>query len=151
MARSSRGGEKQLLEEIYQAAQRRRAAKKAGVPEVGIIFLVKGKPFIDSVLVTEAEGHAHFKIHSRDHYQYWGQLQGMGAVPKDMEYDEVPRGRVVYNTATRKYTLFLDRCILKNKRLVSRIIAQMNLPLENAETDTDSHYRCPKCLKKAAL
>jgi hypothetical protein len=149
MVRSSREDEKSLLEEIYQVAQRRRAANKAGVPQAGIIFLVKGKLFIDSTPVSEAEGYAHFKIHSRDHHQYWGQLQRMKAVPMDLEYDEVPRGRTVYDTRAGKYTLFLDRCILKNKKLVSRIIVQMNLPIKSTETSTDDRYRCRVCLRKA--
>ena len=137
------------MDEIYAKAQRRRAAKKAGVPQVGIVFVYKGKVFIDGTPVIEAEGYAHFKIHAHDHYEYWEQLRGMGAVPTDVEYDEVPRGRVVYDTQTCKYTLFLDRCILKNKKLVSRIMAQMSLPFET-EASTDSHYRCPVCLRRAA-
>lgn len=136
------------MEEIYQAAQRRRAAKRASMPQVGIVFVVKGKPFIDSTPVTEAEDYAHFKIHGRGHYQCWQQLQQMKAVPSGVEYDEVPRGRAVYDTVARNYTLFLDRCILKNKKLVSRIMAGMNLPFKNTETATDDHYRCPKCLPK---
>ncbi len=115
---------------------------------MGIIFLVKGKLFIDPTSATEAEGYAHFKIHSRDHHQYWGQLHRVKAVPKDLEYHEVPRGRTVYDTRAAKYTLFLDRCILKNKKLVSRIIAQMNLSFKSTETSTDDHYRCPVCLRK---
>jgi hypothetical protein len=146
--RSSRREERELLAEIYAKAQRRRAAKKAGVPQVGIVFLVKGKPFIDGTPVTEAEDYAHFKIHGRDHYQYWGQLQRIKAVPAEVEYDEVPRGRVVYDTQTRKYTLLLDRCILKKKKLVSDIMAQMSLTFENTSTSTDPHYRCPTCLPK---
>lgn len=142
---------KEALDRIAASQERRRKAKKAGVPQVGIVFACKGKLFIDSTPVTEAEGYAHFKIHDRDHHQYWTQLQGMGAVPEDVEYDEVPRGRSVYDTKSRRYTLFLDRCILKNKKLVSQIMAEMNLPFENTETSTDSHYRCPSCLKKAGL
>jgi hypothetical protein len=42
----------------------------------------------------------------------------------------------------------LDRCILKDKKQVSRIMASMNLP-DNTHTSTDSHYRCPACLHKA--
>jgi len=151
MTRSGRKEMQQLLEEIHARNERRRAAKKACVPNVGIVFLVKGKAFIDGTPVTEAEGYAHFKIHAHDHYKYWEWLRRMGAVPADVEYDEVPRGRVVYDTQTRKYMLFLDRCILRNKKLVSRIMAQMSLPPENTETGTDSHYRCPKCLSKGTL
>lgn len=149
MTRSSRKKEQQLSEEICAKAQGRRAAKKAGVPQVGIVFLVKGKVFIDGTTVAEAErlGGGQFKIHANDHYKYWEQLRGMGAVPADVEYDEVPRGRVVYNTKSR--TLFLDRCILKNKKLVSRIMARMSLPFEHTATDTDSHYRCCRCLGRS--
>jgi hypothetical protein len=148
VTRSSRKEEQQLLEEICAKAQRRRAAK-ADVPQVGIVFVYKGKVFIDGTPVTEAESlGGQFKIHDRDHYKYWEQLRGMGAVPADVEYDEVPRGRVVYDTKSRKYTLFLDRCILKNKKLLSRIMAQMSLPFET-ETSTDDHYRCPVCLGRA--
>ena len=146
--RSSRREERELLAEIYAKAQRRRAAKKAGVPQVGIVFVVKGKPFIDGTPITEAEDYEHFKIHGRDHHQYWQQLQQMKAVPAEVEYDEVPRGRVAYDTKTREFTLLLDRCILKNKKLVKSIMAQMNLPFATTKTATDSHYRCPKCLPK---
>jgi hypothetical protein len=55
---------------------------------------------------------------------------------------------VVYDTQTRKYTLLLDRCILKKKKLVSDIMAQMSLTFENTSTSTDPHYRCPTCLPK---
>lgn len=148
MTRSSIKEEQQLLEEIYAAGQCRPAAKRPGVRRVGIFFVVQGKPFIDSTPVTEAESYEHFKIHGLDHYQYWEQLQRIKAVPSDVEYDEVPRGRVVYDVSVRKYTLFLDRCILKDKKQVSRIMASMNLP-DNTHTSTDSHYRCPACLHKA--
>jgi hypothetical protein len=78
-------------------------------------------------------------------------LQRIKAVPADVEYDEVPRGRAAYDIKTREFTLLLDRCILKNKKLVSRIMAEMSLPYESTETDTDSHYRCPKCVSKGKL
>lgn len=35
-----------------------------------------------------------------------------------------------------------------NKKLLSRIMAQMSLPFET-ETSTDDHYRCPACLGRA--
>lgn len=148
MTCSTRKEEHQLLEKICMKAPRRRAAEKAGIPQVGIVFLYNGKIFIDATPVTEAESYAHFKIHRSDHYQYWEQLSCMRAVPIEVGYDEVPRGRAVYDTKTRKFKLFLDGCILRNKKAVSRIMAQMGLLSANTETCTDSHYRCPKCLRK---
>ncbi|PYV74242.1 MAG: hypothetical protein DMG97_09270 [Acidobacteria bacterium] len=63
-----------------------------------------------------------------------------------MEYDEPPRGRVMYNTKTRRFTLLADKCILKDNRVISKIMSQLHLP-RNTEMDTDSHYRCSTCLR----
>jgi hypothetical protein len=73
-------------------------------------------------------------------------LKETGEVPQDSEYDDYPRGRVAYNTKTEKYLLFLDRCILKNKSFVNKIISGLNLPPKRTEVDTDSHYECAGCL-----
>lgn len=61
-----------------------------------------------------------------------------------MEYEEPPRGRVIYNTRTRQFTLFADRCIIKDKRLVGRIMKELNLP-RDTKVLRDDHYRCAKC------
>ena len=49
------------------------------------------------------------------HADYWQQLRRSGAVPGEVEYDEPPRGRVVYDTIGRKYLLYADSCILSKK------------------------------------
>ena len=77
MAHSSRKDEVQLLDDIYQAAQRRRGAKRAGVPQVGIIFLLGGKLLMDTTPVTEAEGYSVFKI------QRPGPFTVLGTAPTD--------------------------------------------------------------------
>ena len=63
-----------------------------------------------------------------------------------MEYEEAPRGRVMYNTKSQRFTLLADKCILKDKRIVSKIMSEMNLPSKNTDKGTDSHYRCFACL-----
>ena len=73
-------------------------------------------------------------------------LRRTGVVPPDSEYDDYPRGREAYNTKTGGYSLFLDRCILKNKSVVNKIMSELNLPTKRTEMDTDSQYRCPNCL-----
>jgi hypothetical protein len=142
--------EKQLIEEIYQNAQKKRAMKIAGMPEVGIFWVMGKRVLIDGTSLNEAEGYADFKIHNIDHYSLWEKYQRVEVVPGDIEYDEVPRGRVVYNIKTRQFTMFADPCILKAKGMTQYIMAKMNLPFENTKIETDEHYRCPKCLRKAA-
>ncbi len=125
--------------------QRKRSARTAE-PLVGIFWLVKQNLLIDSTLLSAAEEYDHFKIHSGNHISVWEKFQQNGTAPREMEYEEAPRGRVMYNTKTRRFTLLADKCILKDKRIVSKIMSEMNLPSKNTDKGTDSHYRCFACL-----
>ncbi len=61
--------------------------------------------------------------------------------------EEFPRGRVMYNTKTRRFTLLADRCILRDKGVVGRVMSELHLPGENTDKGTDAHYRCSSCLR----
>jgi len=113
--------------------------------QVGLFYSVKGQLWIDTTPLPEAGDYAGFKIHERGHLAYWSQLVSRGVVPDD-EYEVHPRGRVVYHTASGQYTLYADRCILRRKDLVSKVMAAMQLPRHYTRTATDDHYRCERCL-----
>jgi len=115
-------------------------------PRVGIFWLVDGKPLIDSAPLSEAEPYGDHMTHPRSHAAVWEQYQRNGIVSREMEYEEAPRGRVMHNTKTRRFTLLADKCILKNKRIVRKIMSEMSLPSKSTDRGTDSHYRCFACL-----
>ena len=120
---------------------------RATVPKVGILFVHDNYPWIDGTPVTEAIPYGYVLSHDKGHDAYWEELQACGSVPRDEEYDECPRGRVCYDTKTKTFHLYLDRCILGRKEMVERIIHTMNLPLEpSTQIQLDSHYRCPACM-----
>ncbi len=115
-------------------------------PHVGIFWLVDGKLVMDSTALSMSEDYGGFKIHPADHCSVWEKLQLREAVPADVEYEECPRGRVMYDTKAQQFRLLADRCILKNKGVIRDIISKMNLPSGNTDMGTDSHYRCLRCL-----
>ena len=96
--------------------------KRKNGPNVGIIFLVSKTLLIDHPYVSEGEIYGDFRIHERGHDAYWAILKQSGVVPQDSEYDDYLRGRGGYNPKTGKYLLFLDRCVLKNKSVVQKIV-----------------------------
>ena len=126
---------------IHPPAQRRKKE-----PRVGIFWVLNGKPLIDSALLSDAEPYGDHLTHPRGHAAVWEQYQRVGTVSADMEYEEAPRGRVMYSTKTQRFTLLADKCILKDKRIVSKIMSEMNLPSKNTDKGADSHYRCFACL-----
>jgi hypothetical protein len=113
---------------------------------VAIFWLVDGKPVINSTALSMSEDYGAFKVHPEDHCSVWEKLQQSGAVPADVAYEECPRGRLMYDTKARRFSLLADECILKNKGVIRDIISKMNLPGKNTDMETDSHYRCFACL-----
>jgi hypothetical protein len=118
----------------------------ASKPEarVGIFWIVDGELLIDSTLLSEAEEYDDFRIHPRDHISVWETFQQNGTVPREVEYEESPRGRVMFDTRTKRFTLLADHCILKDKILVRKIMQALHLS-RNTELGADSHYRCSSC------
>ena len=126
------------LHECGQKASRRKPER-----HVGIFWVVNGKSLIDSTPLSEAEPYGDYLTHPRGHAEVWETYQQNGNVPSVMEYEESPRGRAMYNTTTRRFTLLADRCILKEKILVRKIMQAVHLP-RNTELGADAHYRCSR-------
>jgi hypothetical protein len=114
-------------------------------PKIGIIYLVGGELLIDSTPLAQAGRYGDFRIHERGHIDFWAKLVKSGKVP-NTEYEEFPRGRVAYHTKSGKFALLADNCILCQEGIVSKILSHLNIPPKDAQTGTDSHYRCIRCL-----
>ena len=132
-----------------QSAQPRLCAKSAGAPNVGIFWQYGKRLIVAGTPLAKAEAYGEHMIFSSSHLNYWAELQRAGTVSRETEYEEYPRGRVIYNTKAHKFTLMADKCIIKNKRLVTRIMSTLRLP-KNTKVVTDSHYRCAKCMETKA-
>ena len=126
-----------------------RQRESAATPKVGIFWLVADNVIFDTSTIASAEEYAGRATHALGHIECWSRLQKDGLAPRDMEYEEPPRGRVVYDTKASQFTVYADRCILIKKQLVSRIMDELNLPRKSTSTSTDSHYRCSYCLRNA--
>jgi hypothetical protein len=115
-------------------------------PQVGIFWLLQRRLVIDCTSLHAAEPYGDSLTHSRGHLQYWTELQRRGEVPAEVEYEEPPRGRVLFDRRNDRFVLLADRCILKRGDVVRRLMRQMHLPPERTETVRDDHYRCKICL-----
>src|ERR1035441_4397022 len=132
------------LRDMLNTPQQRKSPE---APRVGILFVHDEYLWIDSTPLGKAVLYGDVLTHDTGHDAFWEHLQACSSVPRDEEYDECPRGRVCYDRKTKRFHLYLDRCILKRQEMVKRIIRAMNLPPETStETRLDSHYRCPGCM-----
>ena len=98
------------MKKLHEGSQRKASGASAR-PRVGIFWLLNGKPIIDSAPPSEAEPYGDHLNHPRGHAAVWKHYQRVGTVPAEMEYEEGPRGRVMFNTKTQRFTFLADRCI----------------------------------------
>jgi hypothetical protein len=115
------------------------------VGKVGIFWLVGKRLIIDTTPLSEAGNYGEFRIYEGDHVTFWSEMEERGEVPRDSDYEEHPRGRVNFNTRTKRFTLFADPCILRKKEIVKKLMSLMRLP-NDTPLSTDGHYRCFRCL-----
>lgn len=105
--------------------------------------------YIDDVLYAvlipreEAEKYGESLTTSISHADFWE--QDLARKYPDYEYQNVPRGRVVYTKGI--YCVYIDQCI-DTPEVVSKVKKQYNLLKEKAhiKVERDNHYQCATCI-----
>jgi hypothetical protein len=115
-------------------------------PMVGIFWLFKGELIFDVTPVSAAEPYGDCVGHANSHIEFWTSLQNAGVIPLDVEYEEPPRGRVIFNLKTKQFNVYTDKCIRDKPAVVRKIFRDFYLPSDSAVITTDGHYRCRVCL-----
>lgn len=126
-------------------SKKSRTASRRAEPHVGIFWLFRGKVLFDTTPLSEAETFGDFIIHAGSHISVFEKFRLAKMVPPEVEYEEYPRGRVAFDSRSRRFNLLADRCILRQKEILAKIKKEMHLP-ENTTEGTDPHYRCFSCL-----
>jgi hypothetical protein len=126
------------------------AALEPALPSVGIFWLVESVIVVDRTPATEAEPYGDCITHAYGHFERWETWKTMGAtrlarlgfpaVIARTEYDEWPRGRIVYETPQKRFVLYSDKRL--QKTTISDAIRH-SFGLTGSETiiKSDSHYR----------
>jgi hypothetical protein len=124
---------------------KKRSKQPNAEARVGIFWLFNDGLIFDSTPVSKAEPYGDNLGHATGHIDQWALLQQTGVVPPDIEYEQPPRGRVVYDKRQETFHLLADRCILDRKDLIAKIKEELHLP-KSTKMDSDQHYKCFRCL-----
>jgi hypothetical protein len=83
------------------------------------------------------------------HYDLWERWRkNAGEIPVaaralvvGSEYEDWPRGRIVFDTISKRFTCYADSNILHRANLLAIIYSRFRLPAARTEMKWDSHYR----------
>jgi hypothetical protein len=142
---------REYLEEVHRRNEQSREQRErlAGTPEVGIFWNVKGRLIIAGAWLEEAITTGRFAHYPTTHEKEWSLCQRVGAVPRGMQCDDPPRGRVDFDKLMGKFHLYADPCILKDDEVLGKIRKDLSLPPEILILP-DNFYQCAKCLGLSA-
>ena len=106
--------------------------------DVGIFWIDRGQLIMASVPLAEGVDDGLFVNGPYDHDPYWKTVQRTHTHLRDFEYDQVPRGRVLFNKAEHRFYVYLDKVLCK-ATIKRMIMAHFHLPLAMTIFQTDLH------------
>jgi hypothetical protein len=128
---------------------------------VGIFWAVQeqGAPailFEHRCSLNEAEPYGSMLTCAHGHYDVWEQWRkniatrsaGVTSPIAMSEYEEWPRGRIVYDTESERFVLYADAQILRRPVLIAAIHEKFGLPTDRTDAKPDNHYRSTRQLER---
>ena len=74
-----------------------------------------------------------------DHVKYWPQFQKLHPELRSLEYQDVPRGRVLFMKPGRKFHVYMDK-VLHNSKTKRALLEEFELPVSRTKFLKDAHY-----------
>ena len=121
-----------------------RTRKVAAIPSVGIFWVdVKtAQVFAEMTSLKDSDDLGEFRIHSGTHYDTWDRMSRRNPAWRGMEYEDIPRGRVVYHKDPHNpvFMVYMSP-LLKASKYKNAVAREFNLPTGHVVFDfTDEHY-----------
>ena len=124
----------------------------AAPPQVGIFWMIvtaAGEPRLltANCALDDAEPYGDFLTFGPGHYEKWEEWRAaphlhpaVRTVVRAHEYEDWPRGRVVFDRSRARFILYADRKLIAPET-ISRIRSHFHLPPERTTVESDFHYQ----------
>lgn len=121
----------------------------ASAAEVGIFWIAADST--PQLVVSEPIGEAMgigdgFYTYSFNHSKIWAVMKGKGVLPDEWltkKHTEVPRGRILYDSAEERYLVLVAPAFVKDNKLKAEVCREFNLPPALTKVSTAPHYNMP--------
>ena len=130
----------QLDRHLRERWQRIERWREAHTPEVGNLYIMDGRLYLDSVPMPEGRELPEVIMYPPKHRSYWKNLGRMMPEFCGLPYDLYPRGRVVYLKAMATYVLYLGPELVADADSIEKIRMAMHLPRDQMEVRLAAQY-----------
>lgn len=118
----------------------------ASSPRIGIFWYYKKKLLTYSLPAAEVEEQSGFIDVDVGHCNLWPTFQKLDQNLKQFEYEELPRGRVLYDSSRNKYKVYTSDKMIQTKGFQELILLTFNLSANDTIFESDLHYEAPESM-----
>ena len=111
---------------------------------IGIFWIFENQIFMQTQKLKEIKSINGFKDSDLSHYRVWDKVKNQNSKFYLYEYEEIPRGRIVYNTMKNQFIIYCNSNILRDKISKKLILENFGLIDENYIFKEDEHYKIIK-------
>jgi len=109
--------------------------------EVGIFWFITSTEILqDSVPLSEGHDDGDFINGPSGHYVYWESLKTCIPSLIGIEYDRVPRGRVIYSKLDGTFLVYGSKAMMSDRKMRQLILNDFSLEASNVRFIADDHY-----------
>jgi hypothetical protein len=107
--------------------------------KVGIFWFFEGEILAATWPLQAGEEYDDFINGKTDHVHFWHTLQKQHSELRVREYQEVPRGRVLFNKSEGMFLIYMDKVLFKSQTKKA-IIKEFELTIAESKFLSDIHY-----------
>ncbi len=106
---------------------------------VGIFWIFRGKLLATVCPLGNGESYGDAINGPINHVTQWPVFQKLNPALRSLEYQDVPRGRVLFMKPTGEFHIYLDR-VLDTQRNRKALLQEFELPKSSTQFLHDAHY-----------
>jgi hypothetical protein len=106
-------------------------------PRVGIFWYYKKKLLTYSFPMKEVEEQSGFIDVGMGHYDLWSTFQKLDRSLKNIKYEDLPRGRILYDVTNKIYKVSTSSKIIQTEGFQDMVLSTFNLPVTATVFEAD--------------
>ena len=108
---------------------------------IGVFWISKSQIDFKSIITDNVKAINGFKDSDFAHYQVWNEISSQNKDFYLYEYEDIPRGRVVYDVENSQYIVYANNDIINSDEAKALIINGFNLKIDSVLFKYDEHYK----------